>query len=152
MADTVPSTLCAWPSCDQLTAGTERATITAIPAIKSFGMDLIVRDALDPAPDRFLKNSSMNVGRRRLFRGAVIPAEEPLGLDLLPDFGRRPRRQPANLLDFTLADAREMPDEVDQMPCGFLALPRSSAPARHTGEPDAVLDDPEQLAVGQILR
>ena len=41
---------------------------------------------------------------------------------------------------------------MNKVPAGCLALLRACAPSWHAGKPDAMLDNPEQLSIGQRLR
>src|SRR5207237_341333 len=69
----------------------------------------------------------------------LAPLFRTLRIDLL-HFELLPWREPA-----------EMADEMNQMPARPSAFLGAIAPARHSGQPHAVLDDVEQLAVTELL-
>src|SRR6266853_1324064 len=84
---------------------------------------------------------------------ASCPALEELLVVLhLAPFLRALRVETFHLQLLLARELREVADEGDQVPGRALALLASVTPGRHAGEPNAVLDDVEQLAVGELLR
>src|SRR5262245_29616984 len=84
-------------------------------------------------------------------RRRIGASQKLLSFALLPTLLGRSRSQCLHLLDLVFGELRQMPDDVDEMPCRFLAVGRTVRPARHSGESDTVLDDVEQLAVSELL-
>src|SRR5262249_18239944 len=81
-----------------------------------------------------------------------LAREEALDLLLLLDVPLRARIQRLHLGALGVAQARKVTDEVDQLPGGLRVVGPLLAPRRHAGEAHAVLDDVEELAVGERLR
>ena len=67
--------------------------------------------------------------RRRLRRHDVLASKKTLCLDLLTDIRRRSWIERFHLLDLGLADIRQVPDEVHQMPTCLLTPPASLCPS-----------------------
>src|SRR5258708_31304288 len=82
----------------------------------------------------------------------VLPVQEILLLLLLlPRLGPL-RVERLHLEPFLGGEARQVPDEADQLPACKLALLALVAPSGHAGEAHAVLDDGEKLPVGKPPR
>src|SRR5262245_37857414 len=88
----------------------------------------------------------------RLRLGGWPTSQELLFFDPLLDLLRCTRIHRFHLRDILGCQVRKPSDEMDETPRGLLATLRAGRPPRHAGKPDAVLDDIEQLAVGEILR
>src|SRR5437879_3717044 len=60
-----------------------------------------------------------------------------------------------HLRQFLVGDFRQLPDEHHEPPLilfSMVAIETTTTPSRHAGEADAILDDREQLAIGEGLR
>src|SRR5688572_21711264 len=96
---------------------------------------------------------SMFVGRcglaswRRLFA-----PQECFRSELRFEVGARQRIETLHFLELGGGDLGQVPDETNQLPTVPFALFRTGAEPRHAGEPDPMLDEIEQLAVGEALR
>src|SRR5207253_7418056 len=77
--------------------------------------------------------------------------EKTFFLEFMPDLVRRSRGQVLHAFELRLGQPRQMPDEVHQAPARFLTGRAARSPARHAGEANTVLEDVEELAIGQLL-
>ena len=81
----------------------------------------------------------------------VVALEESFKGSLFLRLNLSLRIQRFHFLQFFLCETRKMPDEMYELPAigifGRVARP----PTRHRGEPDAVLNDEEQLSIRHVL-
>src|SRR5438093_1089615 len=102
----------------------------------------------------FMSGTSLPFGSVLVFRvrrGASLSRQKPFDLLFLFTFLPRLRVHRLHTLDLFLIDPWKMPDEMDQLPGLPVVFARILTPGRHSGEPDSILDDVEQLSVGQRL-
>src|SRR5262249_803637 len=109
------------------------------------GKRVVVKMALDGKTAASAKMSKYLSPRRTALHEFLFP------LPLLHVRGAH-RIHRLHLLDLGGRDFRQIADEVDELPRVGVVASRRIAPRRHARQANAVLDDCEQLAVGQILR
>src|SRR5471030_3117534 len=91
--------------------------------------------------------------RPRLPRSGGVAALEELFVTLhLHVLFWRPGIQFLHFSDLLGCDLREMPNEMDESPGEATRFGGPVAPAGHSGEADAIFNDPEKLAVAERLR
>src|SRR5207249_1783502 len=88
------------------------------------------------------------LGRRR----HILPFQKSHFFVFLRGFPRASWVQAVHLLNFLPCDMRQMADEVDERPGLTILFRCICSPGWHPRETDPVLDDVEDLAVGERLR
>src|SRR5258708_2928151 len=96
--------------------------------------------------------SSMCVPFTGGFRRLVATLQELTFLFLLPHLGGTLPIQRLHLRDLVRRDLWEMADEMNESPRRQVVIARVFPPGGHAGQPHAVLDRVEDLAVGHVLR
>src|SRR5258706_10633951 len=95
---------------------------------------------------------NLHVRRCWMVTGTLVPFVELFVLLHLAPFLGALRVEPFHVQLLLAGELRKVADEGDQVPARALALLASVSPGGHAGEPNAVLDDVEQLTVGELLR
>src|SRR2546425_545680 len=82
-------------------------------------------------------------------RRHILPFKKIHFFVFLSGFPRASWIQATHLLNFIPGDLRQVADEVDEQPGFAIAFWCICAPGRHPRETDPVLDDVEDLSVGE---